>query len=164
MNQISDALRASIAKKETALSRRVQLVLIHLPRVLGGMNAGVVSELTRQEVIDRLIRDGILGARHNAKRIAHAKKHNIPLDNWTAREANTIVNRALELAEASGKITLRVNAKAKFEVRLLEPYDEDKASAMSEFENEFDPDELYPIQTNLPQHRAQAWGLIRAHE
>lgn len=161
MNQISEALRASIAKDEAAFSQRVTVALLHFPRIISDKNSGNISGLSRQAVIDHLIRDGILGPRGNGRYIAHAKKHDTPLDTYKAQLANKIVNSVLNSAEKDGHIVLTITSKT-FEIRLIRPYFTSAQAAIKQEDR--DVDESYTLRDHLPRHRAQRWGIHLAHE
>ncbi|HET8883933.1 MAG TPA: hypothetical protein VFM68_00495 [Candidatus Saccharimonadales bacterium] len=104
MNQISDALRKSIAKKQQALEAKVAIAMVHLPRIIDEKHGGKLRATSRDQMRDILIKDGVLGARHNAKHIAHAKKHDIPLNRWEQQTAEKIINQAIAYADAAGVI------------------------------------------------------------
>ena len=156
------AYAKSQAKKQTAFENKVTIALIHLPRVLSEKHEGLLQANRREDVRDMLVADGVLGARWNAKHIAHAKKHNLRLDHWQQREADMIVDAAIERAVDAGVIEFASDGIA-FRIQLLIEV-EDDAAQIAEFEKDFDPDEEYPLWEHLPHHLRNRWQLEAAHE
>jgi hypothetical protein len=160
------AFNKSRAKKQQALEDRVTIAVKHLPRIIQTKHKGTLRAASRDILRDWLIRDGVLGARRNAKHIAHAKKYDLPLDQWQQRTAETIVDNALAIAEANGMIELVSDKEGRqFEVRLLASPDEKAIPADKAVESDqHDPDEMYPLSVNLSRRHATNWGLQFAHE
>jgi hypothetical protein len=156
------AYAKSQAKKQTAFENKVAIAFIHLPRVLSEKHDGLLQASRREDVRDMLVADGVLGARRNAKRIAHAKKHNLWLNQWQKQEADMIVDTAIERAVDAGIIKFTSNGQA-FGIQLLVEIESD-ALEIAEFEKDFDPDEEYPLWEHLPQHLRSKWRLTAAHE
>lgn len=156
------AYAKSQAKKQTAFDNRVAIALIHLPRILAEKYDGLLQADCRDDLRDMLVADGVLGARGNAKHIAHAKKHNLRLDHWKQREADMIVDAALQRAVDTGLIEITSGDKA-FSVRLLAEVESDVLE-IAEFELQFDPDEKYLLSENLPRHLRSRWQLTAAYE
>ena len=156
-----EAFDSSRAKKQKALDKKIEIATLHLPRIVAVKHDGKVTAITRDDLRDILIRDGVLGSRWNARHIANAKKHNKPLNQWEQLTAETVVDQALIRAEADGKIAI-TSGKSGLEVQYI---GQDYSSMIeSEDSHVVDPDELYPLSSILPTHRAINWGLQRAHE
>lgn len=156
------AYAKSQAKKQIAFENKVGIAFIHLPRILSEKHDGLLQADCRDDVRDMLIIDGVLGARRNAKHIAHAKKHNQWLNHWQEQEADMIVDTAIERAIEAGIIEFTSDGKT-FGIQLLIEV-EDDASEIAEFEKDFDPDEEYPLREHLPHHLRSKWQLEAAHE
>ena len=156
------AYAKSQAKKQTAFENKVGIAFIHLPRILSKKHDGLLQAHCRDDARDMLIVDGVLGARRNAKHIAHAKKHNQWLNHWQEQEAEMIVDAALQRAVDTGLIELTSGDKA-FSVRLLAEVESDVLE-IAEFELQFDPDEKYLLSENLPRHLRSRWQLTAAYE
>ncbi len=157
------AFMRSRAKKQEALDGRIAIAFIHLPRIIAEKYSGMLRATSRANMRDILIRDGVLGARWNAKHIANAKKYDKPLNQWEQKTAETIIDSALSKAEANGIVTLS-SSEHSFTIRLEGYASEMTAIAELEAGYTLDTDDRYPLSSTLPRYRATAWDLRYAHE
>lgn len=159
------AYHKSRTKKQNSFDNKVGIALGHLPWVLEEKHNSVLRADNRDDMRDKLILDGLLGARWNAKHIAHAKKYNLPLDQWTQRSADAIVDKVIEKAIDDGLISFTANEDG-FRIELVAKSD-DAALEIARLESDFeyDVDERHPLRsTTLPRQVLAGWGLTGAHE
>lgn len=158
-----EAYDKACAKRQRAHDAKVAIAAIHLPRIIATKHEGIIRASDRDELRDTLIKDGVLGARWNARHIANAKKYGKPLNQWELQTAVSVVDGALTKAEEEGKISISSGlSKSALIVRYNEEYSPDAVSSANM--GPHDPDELYPLSENLPRHRAEYWNLRYAHE
>jgi hypothetical protein len=157
------AFMRSREKEQEALNKRIAIARAHLTRIIAEKHNGTLRATSRENMRDILIRDGVLGARWNAKHIANAKKYDKPLNQWEQKTAETIVDRALSAAEVDGKVTVSSSERS-FKIRLEGFVSEPTILADLEAAHALDVDDKYPLSSTLPRYRASAWDLRYAHE
>lgn len=155
------------AKRQRALDAKVSIAVSHLPRIILTKYDGVIRASDRDTLRDMLIKDGVLGARWNAKHIANAKKYGKPLNQWECRTAEAVVDGALAVLEKNGTIAITSELVDRHTpeliIRHMDNQQQHDESALKDA-HLCDPDEQYPLAENLPRHRAEYWNLRYAHE